>query len=83
MRRMGVRMTASNDNRRVRRKRGPAKAPGSLAKMTRVLAEIYARPPSPIPDRRDESLAWLGDEPRVPPIDKQRSHGVRGTEAKR
>ena len=66
---MGVRMTASNDNRRVRKQRSQAKAPRSLAKMTQVLADIYARPPSPIVDLQDDTLAWLGDERHVPAVD--------------
>jgi hypothetical protein len=80
-------MTASNDNRRVRKKSSKAKTPKSLAKMTRVLAEIYARPPNPIVGQPDESLAWLGDEQLVPPIDHHRSSGFSnrfpGAEAKR
>jgi hypothetical protein len=65
-------MTASNDNRRVRKKsykkRGSAKAPRSLAKMTRVLADIYADPPHSIANHQDESLTWLGDERHVPAV---------------
>jgi len=62
-------MTASNDNRRVRKKRRRANGPGTLATMTRVLADIYALPPKPMIDRPDESLAWLGDEQLVPAVD--------------
>ena len=58
-------MTASNDNRRVRKKRGRARGPESVAKMARVLADIYARPPATIIDCQDDLFARLEDE-RLP-----------------
>jgi hypothetical protein len=62
-------MAASNDNRRrVRKKRTEGKAPRSLAKMTQVLADIYAHPAHPTVNRQDDALAWLGDERHVPAI---------------
>ena len=56
-------MTASNDNRRVRKTRARARGPESIAKMARVLADIYARPPAFIVDRQDDFFARLEDEP--------------------
>ena len=44
-------MTASNDNRRVRKKRG--RGPESIAKMARVLADIYASPPTAVVSQDD------------------------------
>ena len=44
-------MTASNDNRRVRKKRG--RRPESIAKMAQVLAEIYASPPTAVVNQDD------------------------------
>jgi hypothetical protein len=46
-------MTASNDNRRVRKQRG--RGPESIAKMARVLADIYASPPTAIVNQEDLS----------------------------
>jgi hypothetical protein len=60
-------MTASNDNRRVRKKSGRARGPESIAKMARVLADIYARPPAVIVDRQDDLFPLLDDE-RVPEV---------------
>jgi hypothetical protein len=60
-------MTASNDNRRVRKKRTRVRGPESIAKMARVLADIYARPPAAIINGQDDFLARLEDE-RVPKI---------------
>ena len=55
-------MTASNDNRRVRKKRARARGPESIAKMARVLADIYARPPASIINGQDDFFARLEDE---------------------
>jgi hypothetical protein len=58
-------MTASNDNRHVRKKRSRARGPESIAKMARVLADIYARPPASIVNGEDYLPARLEDE-RLP-----------------
>jgi hypothetical protein len=58
-------MTASNDNRHVRKKRGRARGPESIAKMARVLADIYARPPAAIVNGEDDFFTRLEDE-RLP-----------------
>jgi hypothetical protein len=79
----GTCVTASNDNRRARKKRSRAKAPRSLATMTRVLADIYATPPKPMIDRPDESLAWLGDERHVPAVDRRGHDAFPASGAKR
>lgn len=63
-------MTASNDNRRVRKKRHRARGPESLATMTRVLADIYARPPNAIVSGQDDLFARLEDEPHLPAVDE-------------
>ncbi|MBX9778199.1 MAG: hypothetical protein K2Y71_27770 [Xanthobacteraceae bacterium] len=55
-------MTASNDNRRVRKKRGRERGPESVAKMARVLADIYARPPAAIVTGQEDLFAGLEDE---------------------
>lgn len=55
-------MTASNDNRRVRKKRGRGRGPESIAKMARVLADIYARPPAAIVSDQDDLFARLEAE---------------------
>ena len=52
-------MTASNDNRRVRKKRG--RGPESIAKMAQVLAEIYAAPPTATVSE-DDLFARLEEE---------------------
>jgi hypothetical protein len=54
-------MTASNDNRRVRKKRGRARGSESVAKMARVLADIYASPPT-ANISQDDLLARLEEE---------------------
>jgi hypothetical protein len=54
-------MTASNDNRRVRKKRGRGRGPESIAKMARVLADIYASPPTAIVGQ-DDLFARLEQE---------------------
>jgi len=54
-------MTASNDNRRVRKKRGRARGPESAAKMARVLADIYASPPTATVGQ-DDLFARLEEE---------------------
>jgi hypothetical protein len=56
-------MTASNDNRRVRKKSGRGRGPESIAKMARVLADIYARPPNF--NLQDDSFARRDDEPEL------------------
>jgi hypothetical protein len=54
-------MTASNDNRRVQKKRGRARGPESVAKMARVLADIYASPPT-ANNSHDDLFARLEEE---------------------
>jgi hypothetical protein len=55
-------MTASNDNRRVRKKRGRGRGPDAIAKMARVLADIYALPANAAVNLQDDLLARLEDE---------------------
>lgn len=58
-------MTASNDNQRVRKKRGRGRGPESVAKMARVLADIYARPPAAIVTGQDDLFASLEGEQHI------------------